>query len=204
MSAFASLRETLAPWMRRAAAWRQRAVAWYEQRPPREQRLLAVAGALLAAAFVFLILIEPAWSTMTRARQELPGLRAQAATVADLTAQVRILRRQGAGTAAGAAPSATELAASLRREGLPDDSWSLSEAATSSGAQKTASSPAPATTLTLREASSAALFRWLDTAARDWRLSVSGADLARATHPTGRRLPGRMNGTLTLLPATQP
>ncbi|MBO9356168.1 type II secretion system protein M [Bordetella petrii] len=187
--------------MGRAGAWRQRARAWYAHRPRREQQLLAGAGALAAAALVFLVLIEPAWSTLARARHELPGLRTQAAAVADLTAQVRALRRQGAGTANASVPSVAELDASLRRAGLPDDSWSLSEAPMAAGASDR---PAAAISLALREAPSAALFRWLDTAARDWRLSVSDAELTRATLATGRRLPGRLNGTLTLLPAGQP
>ena len=207
MTTLASLRDTLAPWARRGAAWRQRAAAWYGQRPPREQRLLATAGALLAAACVFLVLVEPAWSTMTRARQELPALRAQAATVADLTAQVRALRRQGAGDAAAVTPTPAELAASLQREGLPEDSWTLSEGtapSTAASADGQSAAPTPAIALTLREASSAAVFRWLDTAARDWRLSVASAELARAKQATGRRLPGRLTGTLTLLPAARP
>ena len=200
MSFPASVRDTLAPWARRGAAWRQRATSWYEQRPRREQRLLAAAAAVIVAALVFLVLVEPAWSTLQRARQELPELRAQAATVADLTAQVRALRRQGGDTPTAATPSATDLAASLRREGLPEESWSLAETARPSEGN---AAPMPALTLTLREASAAALFRWLDTAARDWRLVVVDAEFTRATQPSGRRLPGRLNGSLTLLPATE-
>ncbi|WP_041862937.1 type II secretion system protein GspM [Bordetella petrii] len=204
MNAIASLRGKLAPWAARAAAWRQRALSWYALRPRREQRLLACAGALLAAALVFLLLVEPAWSTMTRTRQELPDLRAQTATVAELTAQVRALRRRDAG-AATASPSPGELTASLRREGLPDSVWSL-ELSTAKAPQPNAEAAAPASAirLNLREASAAALFRWLDTAARDWRLSVADAELARATNPAGQRLPGRLNGALTLLPAPGP
>ncbi|MBO1113435.1 type II secretion system protein GspM [Bordetella petrii] len=201
MTLIASLRDRLAPWTARAAAWRRRAVSWYAQRARREQQLLAGAGALMAAAFVFLVLIEPAWSTVKQARRELPGLRAQAATVAELTAQVRALRRQDAG-AASAAPAIAELAASLRREGLPQASWSLAEAAARPApADSKTPAPSPAIALTLRDAPAAALFRWLDTTARDWRLSVADAELVRATNPAGRRLPGRLSGTLTLLPA---
>jgi len=190
-----ALRDALAPWLQRGAAWRRAAATWYGQRAPREQRLLAVTAALAGAALLFLVLIEPAWTTATQARQDLPALRAQAASVADLTAQVRALRRHGNGSA-NAAPATAELAASLRGEGLPDDSWSLSEAAAAKPADGAA--PAPAWTLTLREASAATVFRWLDTAARDWRLAVDAAELARATQPAGRRLPGRLSGTLTL------
>lgn len=217
-----SLQTTLAPWQRRGAeGWRQ-AQNWYRQRPPREQRLLAIAGAVVGIALVFLVLIDPAWSTMTRAQRELPALRAQAATVADLTAQVRALRRQGPPGAGNAAPSTDELATSLQREGLPAESWSVAHGDTASGSNgdaensgarrgsiggdrtRTSSQTAQAITLTLHEASAASLFRWLDIAARDWRLSVVDAELTRAMHITGRRLPGRLSGTLTLIPATQP
>ncbi|OZI78336.1 MULTISPECIES: type II secretion system protein GspM [Bordetella] len=196
MSLPASLRASLAPAMRRAEAGWQRAAAWYRQRPPREQRLLAAAAAVAALALLFLVLIEPAWSAMRQAQRDLPALRVQAATVADLTAQVRAMQRHGAGSAAPAMPTAEELSASLRREGLPDEAWTLAAPAKSAGA-----APEPGVTLSLREAPSSALFRWLDTAARDWRLSVAQAELTRATNPAGRRLPGRLSGTLTLRPA---
>lgn len=217
-----SLQTTLAPWQRRGADGWRHAQNWYRQRPPREQRLLAIAGAVIGIALVFLVLIDPAWSTMTRAQRELPELRAQAATVADLTAQVRALRRQGSPAAGNAAPSTDELATSLQREGLPAESWSVAHGDTASrpngdaensrarrgsiggGRTGVSSQTAQAITLTLHEASAASLFRWLDIAARDWRLSVIDAELTRAMHATGRRLPGRLSGTLTLIPATQP
>ncbi|CAM3714515.1 type II secretion system protein GspM [Bordetella tumulicola] len=217
-----SLQTTLAPWRRRGADGWQHAQNWYRQRPPREQRLLAIAGAIIGIALVFLILIDPAWSTMTRAQRELPELRAQAATVADLTAQVRALRRQGSPAAGNAAPSTDELATSLQREGLTAESWSIAHGDTASkrngdaensrarrgsigGDRVGGSSQATqAITLTLHEASAASLFRWLDIAARDWRLSVIDAELTRAMHATGKRLPGRLSGTLTLIPAMQP
>lgn len=208
-----SLRNSLAPWVRRGSTWYGRAESWYRQRPRREQRLLAIAGGVIGVALIFLVLIEPAWSTMTRAQQQLPELRAQAATVSDLTAQVRALRRQGNHGASEGAPSIEELGTSLKREGLNEESWSLSEAPaasvlSSSNGQtsQTYSSQDLATrqaiTLTLNEASSSALFRWLDTSARDWRLSVAKAEFRRALHATGRRLPGRLSGTLILLPAS--
>lgn len=213
MSFSDSLRSSLAPWVRRGSTWYGRAESWYRRRPRREQRLLAIAGGVIGAALVFLVLIEPAWSTMTRAHQQLPELRAQAATVSDLTAQVRALRRQGGHGANESAPSIEELGASLKREGLNEESWSLSEApaasvlSSSNGqSSQTYSSQdlaaRQAITLMLNEASSSALFRWLDTSARDWRLSVAKAELRRALHATGRRLPGRLSGTLILLPAS--
>ena len=208
-----SLRNHLTPWVRRGSTWYQHAESWYRQRPPREQRLLTIAAGIATTALVFVVLIDPAWSTMTRAQRELPDLRGQAATVADLTAQVRALRRQGGNAARNTAPSIDELSTSLRREGLNEDTWSLSEAPATSVFNVSSNGQASqaysgqdlaslkAITLTLHEASASALFRWLDTSARDWRLTVIKAELNRARHATGRRLPGQLSGTLVLMPA---
>lgn len=209
-----SLRNALAPWQRRGASWYERLASWYRQRPRREQRLLAIAAGVMGAAITFLVLIDPAWSTMTRAHRQLPELRAQAATVSDLTTQVRALRRQGGHNASDGTPSIEELTASLQREGLNEESWTLALAPAASSLNTNNSQTAQThgsqdltarqtITLTLNEASSSALFRWLDTAARDWRLSVVKADLTRALHATGRRLPGRLNGTVVLLSGAQ-
>lgn len=215
MSISDSIRQSMTPLMRRGAAGLQQAESWYRQRQPREQRLLVVMAGLVVAALFFLVLIEPAWTTMTRAQQALPALRTQAATVADLTAQVRALRRQGGSTVNGEAPSIDALGASLQDQGLTADTWTLSEAPalsvlnTSDG--QTASTyrrqdlaTLNAITLTLNEASAASLFRWLDTSARDWRLTVVQAELRRALHATGRRLPGQLSGSVILLPAAPP
>lgn len=214
MSFSDSLRNVLAPWQRRGANGYGRLASWYRQRPRREQRLLAIAAGVMGTAIIFLVLIEPAWSTMTRAQRQLPELRAQAATVSDLTAQVRALRRQGGHNAGDGTPSIEELAASLQREGLNEESWTLALAPAASllntSHSQTAQIPGnqdltarQAITLTLNDASSSALFRWLDTTARDWRLSVVKADLTRALHATGRRLPGRLSGTVVLLSGAQ-
>ena len=61
---------------------------------PRERRLVLCAGAVLGAALVWTLLIEPPLKTLNQYRDELPKLRAQAAQVADLTAQADLLRRR--------------------------------------------------------------------------------------------------------------
>ena len=60
----------------------------------RERRLVLCAGAVLGAALVWTLLIEPPLKTLNQYRDELPKLRAQAAQVADLTAQADLLRRR--------------------------------------------------------------------------------------------------------------
>lgn len=215
MSVYQSMRQSMAQLASRSRPRFEQAAAWYRQRPRREQRLLISAGGLLGLALIYLVLIEPACSTLTRAQRALPALRTQAATVADLTAQVRALRRQGGGTAPNASPSIKEISSSLQRLGLPEQTWTLTQAPAISvlnaieGQRRLpggADDPATRTaiTLTLHEASSSALFQWLDTVTRDWRLAIVHAQLDRARQATGRRLPGRINGTVVLLPVSPP
>lgn len=160
---------------------------------PRERRLVIVASAVLGAALTWTLLIEPPLKTLAQQRDALPKLRAQAALVADLTAQASALRRQSPAMVA-ALPATSEIAASLSRAGLSSEQWKL---------EPTEGKP-PAIVLTLRQASSAVLMNWLDGASRDWGLSVSSVDLDRATNPHGRPLPGQVNGRITLTSAAGP
>ncbi|MFJ3465624.1 type II secretion system protein GspM [Achromobacter spanius] len=159
----------------------------YQALAPRERRLVTGAALLLGAAIVFVTLIEPALNTVRKLQAELPGLRAQAATVADLTAQASALRQRSAAPA-GAMPSTAELAASLERAGLPAGQWTLAD------------SEAGGVALSLDQAPSSALMRWLDGAGRDWGLAISHVDLTRAANANGRPLPGLVNGKVVLLP----
>ncbi|WP_447919309.1 type II secretion system protein GspM [Achromobacter aegrifaciens] len=174
-----SLAKTLTPALTRAG---QR----YQALAPRERRLVAVAGLLLGAAVVYVSLIEPPLNTLRKQQSELPALRGQAATVADLTAQATALRRKSA-VPAGAMPSAAELGASLERAGLSAELWTLGQPETG-----------PGVLLTLKQAPSSALLRWLDGAARDWGLAVKQVDLTRAANANGRPLPGLVNGKVNL------
>jgi len=159
----------------------------YQALAPRERRLVAGAGLLLGATLVFVTLIEPALNTVRKLQGELPSLRAQAATVADLTNQATALRQRAAAPA-GAMPARTELAASLERGGLPAGQWMLNDA-DGGGVE-----------LSLEQTPSSALMRWLDGAGRDWGLAVSHVDLTRAANANGRPLPGLVNGKVVLLP----
>lgn len=175
-----SLAKTLTPALTRAGH-RYRALA------PRERRLVSAAGLLLGAALVFVTLIEPPMNTLRKLQAELPALRGQAATVADLTAQATALRHKSA-PPTGAMPSAAELGASLERAGLGAELWTLGEPEQGSGVL-----------LTLKQAPSSALLRWLDGAARDWGLAVKEVQLTRAANVNGRPLPGLVNGKVSLM-----
>lgn len=161
--------------------------ARYQALAPRERRLVAGAALLLGAAIVFVSLIEPPLNTVRKLHTELPDLRAQAATVADLTTQAAALRQRSVALA-GAMPSRPELSASLERAGLPAGQWTLADA-DSGGVE-----------LSLEQAPASALMRWLDGAGRDWGLAIAHVDLARAANANGRPMPGLVNGKVVLLP----
>jgi len=219
MTTTSTLSSLLTAWRKlhaRQAALAGRARAWLDRLAPRERRLLAAAAAVAAAALAWLVLVEPAWTAVRDLGRELPQLRAQAATVADLAARARALQRGGRRTA-GALPTETELRASLQQAGIGAGQWEVvarqaGDASSSSAASHTAASSAPgavepaappaAGTVALRftEVSAAAALRWLDGAPRDWRLVVTSADLTRPRDADDRRLPGRLSGTVTLAP----
>lgn len=177
--AWQSVRKPVDPALDRA---RQR----YDALAPRERRLVTGAAALLGSAVIFVTLIEPPMNTVRKLQADLPALRTQAASVADLTAQVRSLRQRSA-TPAAAMPTSAELGASLERAGLPTGMWTLGEPESGAGVQ-----------LALNQAPSSALLRWLDAAGRDWGLATQKVDLTRAANPNGRPLPGLVNGQVTL------
>ncbi|AYD64215.1 general secretion pathway protein GspM [Achromobacter spanius] len=181
-TAAGTLRKTVDPTLTRA---RQR----YQALAPRERRLVTVAGALVGVAVIFVTLIEPPLKTVRKLQAELPALRGQAATVADLTMQARALRQRSA-TPVAVAPTPAELSASLEGAALPAAMWSLGQPESGKGVR-----------LTLNQAPSSALLRWLDGAARDWGLQTQQVELTRATNPNGRPLPGLVNGHITLTTA---
>ncbi|QEQ22933.1 type II secretion system protein M [Achromobacter xylosoxidans] len=175
----------LAPAARRA---RQR----YQALAPRERLLVNGAAALLGAALVFTVLIEPALDSVRKLRDELPRLRGQAAMVADLTTQAATLRGKRTGPAA-TLPTAADIGASLERAGLPADHWKVAQPG-----------PGDRITVAVTEIPSSALLRWLENTVGDWGLMVKTVALTRATNANGRPLPGLVNGSVTLaLPGPQ-
>lgn len=180
----------------RYAQYQRQGQAWLARLAPRERRLLGIAAAVVALALAWLVFIEPALKSVRDLGVELPKLRAQAATVADLTARARGLRRGGEHTA-GTLPTDAELRASLHQAGLSDSQWSAAPAKPAAGAAPDAP---PGLTITFTEAPSVAALRWLDGAPRDWRLVVTDVTLTRPRDADDRRLPGRLSGTATLVP----
>ncbi|MFC4277842.1 type II secretion system protein GspM [Achromobacter aloeverae] len=185
----------------RAAAWSARArqglrplAAWHAALTSRERRLVHAGGAALALYLVFTVAIDPAWTAIARARNELPALRAQAATVTSLANEALRLRQRG-GRASNTPLAPADIDASLRRAGLAPDSWRTTQEGGAAGK--------PASwRIDVKEASSSALMRWSDTVAADLRLRVASAELTRASTEYGRPIPGKVDGMLRLAAAT--
>jgi general secretion pathway protein M len=198
------LDDTLAPAWRtlqtRYAVQRELALAWFRRLNPRERRLVQGMLAIVLTALVWLVLIEPAWTSLANAKAALPALRTQAATVADFANRARGLKH-AAPRAPGTLPTPDELQVSLRQAGLEDRQWSLQgpAATVADGQQDSGAS----LTLKLDQAPAELLLGWLDTAPRDWQLNVVDAELTRARDADKRRLPGRIDGTVTLAPRAQ-
>ena len=163
----------------RAARWRRMTV--------REQRLVLALCLLAGLALIYLMLIQPAWRTLDRHAQELPGLRAQAARVDALVQESLAL---GGQRNARIAPQAlqTELAASLTRA-------ALGGAYTVTALEEP---DAPRWQIALTEVTAAALFDWVGNAPSQMRLTLTQADLTRAVGTSGKALPGKASGTLVL------
>lgn len=169
---------------------------WLAGLTQRERRLLGAASAILVVYVVFALLVDPALTQIQRSDTELPALRTQAATVAGLTAEARVLQRR-APLHTGTAASLNEVTESLRHAGLPDGTWEIGAGPPAeSGGRRTV----PTWQLKLKEMPSDALMRWLDMTAAELRLRVESADLQRATSQYGRPLPGKVNGTVVLAP----
>lgn len=152
----------------------------------REQRLLTVAALLVFAALVFLMAIRPAWRDIVRHADELPVLRARAATVDALVQEALALR--GA-TGARIAPSAltTEINASLLRAAL--------------GGEHTIKPVAGSTNtweVEMTQVSAAALFDWLALTPAQLRLTLKEARIERARDGEGKLVPGKTSGMLLL------
>jgi len=184
---------TLPPALRKhtaqAAESLQRLRAAHQRLAPRERRLVTAAAVLGGGALLFLLAIEPAWKSMRALQAELPALRVQAATVADLASRARALQR-GASAGPAALPADAEVEASLQQTGMAADQWAIERR------------DAGSLTLRFDAASAASALGWLDSAPRDWRLTLSELALVRPRDADDRRLPGRLSGTAVL--STQP
>ena len=86
--------------------------AWWQGLSRRERAMTAIGTALVAAALLYLVAIEPAWKARVRLGSELPKLRAQAAELDALAQEASRLKGAGVGAeSASAARTALEQSA---------------------------------------------------------------------------------------------
>jgi general secretion pathway protein M len=91
---------------------------FWAERAPRERAILLAGGLLLAIVILYLLLIEPAWTGISRLEKSLPQQRANAAELEALLAEVKALKARPAVATMSAADARGALEGSLTRAGI--------------------------------------------------------------------------------------
>lgn len=164
---------------------RETTTAW-QRLAPRERRLLSLGGVVIALAFIWLVLFEPAWTTVRRLEASLPQLHAQSAQLDAILLEARELQRLGGGQGLPADQMLDEISASLERAGLAGVSL------------LSADKPQGPWEVIVESAPVAATLQWMQSLPFELRLRVLELDLQRAQGPDGRQLAGRLSGRLLL------
>ncbi|HEX4598474.1 MAG TPA: type II secretion system protein M [Burkholderiaceae bacterium] len=90
---------------------------FWSEREPRE-RLAIAAGLLFAVVVLLYLMIEPAYSSISRLKRSLPSARAQSAQLQALLGEVHALKSRPAVAAAAATDAPTAIQKSLAAAGL--------------------------------------------------------------------------------------
>jgi general secretion pathway protein M len=91
---------------------------FWAERAPRERSIIAAAGAVMVLVVGYLVLIEPAWTGITRLERTLPQLRANAAELESLLSEVRALRSRAGVASISGAEARGAIDTSLARSGV--------------------------------------------------------------------------------------
>ena len=134
---------------------RERAGAFWSDRNPKERQQMLAIGAVIAAALIYLVLLEPALSGRAQLRKSLPDLRQK-------SAEMQQLAQQAAALVSNIAPPPPQLTkdsieAALASKGLKAQSVVITE---------------DSVRVQMSTASFAGLVDWLDDAQKVMRLSV--------------------------------
>lgn len=163
---------------------------------PRERRLLTICGSVVGIAIVFLVLIEPAWTTYRRLQVQLPLLRTQAATVDALTLEARSLQRASGGKMSPA-ETRQALADSLRAAGLvgalEDIAPPSDQPNSDAGLQ-----------VSVDRVSAPALMQWLAAVPAQTRLRLVQAELERPKDENGRLMVAKVSGLMLFVANSTP
>jgi general secretion pathway protein M len=91
---------------------------FWSERALREKAILAAGGLVVLAAFIYLTMIEPAWTGISRAERGLPATRAQAAQLESLLGEVGALKAKPQVAAVSASEARATLEKTLSAMGL--------------------------------------------------------------------------------------
>jgi general secretion pathway protein M len=175
-----------------AKRWAEASRRW-SRLSPREQRLLTWAAAVVGLALVYLVLVEPAWTTYRKLEAALPTLRTQAATVDALTNEARNLQRSSGGKMS-AAETRQALVDTLHQAGL--------EAKVDDGVAADSTPIPDALQVTVDQVSASALMQWLESVPAQTRLKLKEVALERPVDDNGRLMTGKASGVLLFVPSS--
>lgn len=162
--------------------------AWWQQRPPREQKLLQIGGVIVVATLGWLVAVRPALDTVAASRTQLPLLRAQAIQVNALILEAQSLQHGQSGRIAAADMQAAILG-SLRRIGL-DDRASLQAIDAGNGAPRQWD-------IALDDANASRVIDWLAELPSMLQVRIRDVSLDRSQRD-GRERPGNVSGRVTI------
>lgn len=91
---------------------------FWSQRAPRERATLAAGAVVVLTAIFYFLLIEPAWTGITRLERSLPAARAQAAQLDSLLGEADALKLRPQVAALGATEARAAIERSLAAAGL--------------------------------------------------------------------------------------
>jgi general secretion pathway protein M len=138
---------------------------WWIGLGRRERTMVSGGAALVAAAAVYALAIEPAWRTRARLLEELPRMQEQLAEMEALREEARALRQQGLGRE-GLGSIRTDAERSLARAGLP--------AAVSGDSPRSVR-------VSAASVQAGAWFAWMEVFSREARVRVTSASVTRLT-----------------------
>lgn len=152
---------------------------WWGSLQPRDRRMLAIGGGVLALVLGYLVAFEPAYQGRIRLEKELPGLRGQLAQMDALSAEARRLAGQATQGADSPQQLRTQLESSIAAAGLKG---SMSQLTVSGELIDLRFKGVPFTTW----------LAWFDTALRETRLRAVDIAIERDAAP------GAVSARLTL------
>ena len=178
-----------AVWRQQRDTLRQQADAWWKERTAQERRLLKLGAAVIAAALVWTLGLQPALTTIAQSREQIPRLHADAARVDALILEAQGLQRSQTG-AINAAELSGALSASLSRAGL-DDGVRVNETVDVAG------TALRQWEIDLFNANAERVMEWLADLPYLLQLRIYSVELVRA-NVDGRDRPGHVTGRVVV------